>query len=81
MHTKKKGPAQILELWEQVAGKELAKHTKPVYLNKGKLLVVVDDSAWFYQANLQKETLLVSLKKKLNDSVVKSIQFRIGSVN
>ena len=77
-----KGPEieQILSCWRHSVGKELFRHSQPLALAKGILRVAVDDSAWFYQANLQKEHILQSLKKKIGAKKIKHIQFRIGKI-
>jgi len=79
-HSKQSGPEKILKTWPTIAGKDLAHHTRPSYLHKGSLLILVSDSAWFYQANLRKQELLISLQKKLPKEKIKSIQFRIGDI-
>ncbi len=77
---KVKDIAKILSSWTAIVGKELARHTKPAGLRKGTLQVFVDDSCWFYQANLQKEQLLQALKKKIGEKKVQEIRFRIGNI-
>jgi predicted nucleic acid-binding Zn ribbon protein len=76
--TKQKKSVKIISAWRAVAGRELAQHTKPVGLRKNSLLVVVDDSAWFYQVNLKKEELLAALKKKKGCEKIEKVRFRIG---
>ena len=78
--TKEKGPAKILSSWASVAGKELARHTRPAYLKNGALLVFVDESAWFYEASLKKDELIRALNKKMKKEKIQTIQFRIGSI-
>ncbi len=78
--TKKKGPAKILSSWASVAGRELARHTRPAHLKNGALLVFVDESAWFYQASLKKDELLRALNKKIGKEKIQEIQFRIGNI-
>jgi len=80
--TKKKDAAKIFSGWRSLAGKELARHSKPASLRKGTLSVFVDESAWLYQANLQKEKLLKLLQKKMGKEAekIQRIQFRIGRI-
>ena len=77
---KKSELSKILSKWASCVGKELARHSRPARLKGGTLLVAVDDSAWFYQANLQKEGLLKALQKKIGAKKIQNIQFRIGKV-
>ena len=76
--SKKKDISKIFSAWPAVVGKELSRHTRPANLKRGTLQVFVDDSAWFYQANFQKEKLLKALQKKIGAEKVQKIQFRIG---
>ena len=78
--TKEKDSVKIFSVWPKVCGKELSRHTHSGDLRRGTLQVFVDESAWRYQANLQKETLLKSLKKKMGEEKVQRIQFRIGRI-
>ena len=78
--TKKKDVIKILSAWTAIAGRQLARHTRPVNLKKETLRVFVDDSAWFYQANLEKEELLKALKRKIGENKIQKIQFRIGKI-
>ena len=77
---KKKEIFKIIAAWPSLLGKDFSRHTKPVSLQRGTLVVNVDESAWLYQANLQKEKLLVRLQKKTGGQKVQSIRFRIGKV-
>jgi predicted nucleic acid-binding Zn ribbon protein len=78
--TKKKDPAKILSLWPRVCGKELARHSRPKGLRGTTLQVFVDESAWLYQASLQKERMLVALQKKIGREKIQKIVFRIGDI-
>lgn len=78
--TKKKGIFEILSAWPALVGKEFSRHTRPASLKKGVLLVSVDESAWLYQANFQKEKLLKALKKKVGAEKIRKMQFRIGNI-
>lgn len=77
---KKKDIFKIISVWPAVVGKEFARHTKPASLRKGTLMVFVDESAWLYQATLQKEKLFQALQKKIAAHQVRNIQFRIGKI-
>ena len=78
--TKHKDIGKILSAWKSCVGKEFARHTRPASLKKGILQIFVDDSAWFYQANLQKDKLLKELQKKVGEKRIQQIQFRIGRI-
>lgn len=78
--TKKKDIFKISSAWASIVGKELSRHTKPAYLQRGTLQVFADESAWLYQANFQKEELLKALQKKIGQEKIQKIQFRIGKI-
>ncbi|MBN3039052.1 MAG: DUF721 domain-containing protein [Candidatus Omnitrophica bacterium] len=75
---KKNRAAKLLSAWRSVAGSELAQHTRPGGMKKNCLLVIVEDSAWFYQANLKKNKILQALQKKKGFEKIEKIHFRIG---
>ncbi len=77
--TKEKDSVKIFSVWPKVCGKEFARHTHSGDLKRGTLQVFVDESAWLYQANLQKEELLEALQKKIGKEKIQKIVFRIGN--
>ena len=71
---------KIAAQWPAVVGQKLAGHLRPVGLRNGVLKVVVADSAWFYQANLQKEPILKRLQRRFGPEKIKDLQFRMGQI-
>ncbi|MFC1631805.1 DUF721 domain-containing protein [Candidatus Omnitrophota bacterium] len=71
---------KLISDWPKVCGRQLARQTRPVKLQKKNLLVHVKDSAWLYQASLYKEEILAQAKKKLGQDKVENVQFRIGKI-
>jgi predicted nucleic acid-binding Zn ribbon protein len=69
---------KALDVWEKVLGPKAFKHTKSVYLTKDKIRVNVDSSAWLYDLNLKKESILRELKSVLG---VQEVTFRLGEVH
>ena len=49
--------ADIYEIWEKVAGKRAAKHSKPSSIKAGRMLVNVSEPAWLYELTLGKRKL------------------------
>ena len=78
--TKKKDIALASSRWPAFAGKKLAQKTRPVHLRRGTLLVNAFDSAWLYQATLEKEKILRRLQARLGREKILRIQFRIGKI-
>jgi predicted nucleic acid-binding Zn ribbon protein len=78
--TKKKDIGLISSRWPAFVGKKLAPKTRPVHLRRGTLLVNAFDSAWLYQATLEKEKILRRLHARLGREKIQRIQFRIGKI-
>lgn len=67
------------ELWlKKSLSKKESAHAQARYFHKGILSIAVDSSSWLYYFNLQKEDLLVKLRKI--SSEVKDIRFSLGEI-
>lgn len=76
----KKGKA-IRDAWAIAAGEKALRHTRPVSLKKGELVVLTEDSTWLYKLTLEKREIL----KRFNGTYTgrkkpEKIRFRIGSL-
>ena len=70
---------RILEVWEQVAGQELAGKLKPVRLRAGVLWVDVESPAVLYEAaQFSRKAMLGKLRELLPDLGVEDMRFRLG---
>ena len=78
--TEKGGVGQIRELWQDLFGEDTAKHSVPVSIRKGKLLVLVDSSAWLQHLTIKKREILEKLSQAPLSKPVKEIRFRQGKV-
>jgi len=78
--TRKGKTGKLLSAWRAVVGKELAQHARPRGIKRNNLFVIVEDSAWFYQANLKKDSILRALKQKKGLEKLEKISFRIGKI-
>lgn len=65
-------------LLKKAFSKKEREHIKFNYLKRGILNINVDSSAWLYQLNLQKDTLLTKLHRE--SSVIKDIRFKLGEI-
>lgn len=77
--TDKGGVGQIRELWQGLL-EDTAKHSVPVSIRKGKLLVLVDSSAWLQHLTIKKREILKKLNQVPLSRPVKEICFRQGKV-
>jgi predicted nucleic acid-binding Zn ribbon protein len=72
--------AEAIRDWKGVVGEVIAKHCKPVALEKGYLTVNVDSSPWLNELQrFSKPLILQKLQDKLGKSI-RDIKFRIGEV-
>ena len=69
---------EIQEVWQRLAGQAAAQHSWPRSLQKGRLLVEVDNSGWMYTLGLKKTQLLQGLIELLGANRVTSLSFRMG---
>ena len=78
---KKEGASKINsseEVLKNALTKKALAHIKFNYFKRGIFSINVDSSPWLYKLSLQKESLLVKLKKEI--SSVKDIRFHIGAI-
>ena len=61
---------------KKILTKKELQHIKVNYLKKGVLCLRVDSSAWLYNFNLKKESLITKLNKEFGS--IKDIRFYIG---
>lgn len=71
--------SEIIRLWPTLVNEKAAKHSKIVGMKNGTLLVNVDSSAWLYQININRTTILKKIKEKF--AGVQNIRFKIGKVS
>ncbi|MEW6008284.1 MAG: DUF721 domain-containing protein [Candidatus Omnitrophota bacterium] len=69
---------KILDKWKNLVGNSCAKHSEPVQLRNGILIINVDSSAWMYMLRLKKAQVLDKLKKI--DNELRDIRLRIGKI-
>jgi len=73
--------SQILNNWSELVGEVVAKHSRPMTLDKGYLTVNVDSSPWLNELQrYSKGMILDKLKQKLGKKIIKDIRFRVGSI-
>ena len=64
--------------WKVLIGVPAAKHTRPVSLRKGVLMVFVDSSGWMQEMAMKKRKILKQLKRQFGKDRISGINFRIG---
>ncbi len=69
-------PERLAALWAGTVGEEVARHTEPLYLRDGRLVVATSSSVWAQSLDLMGEQLRGALNDALGDDVVREIRFR-----
>jgi len=71
--------SQVLFLWPQIVGAQIATHAQPVSLRNGLLVVGVDHPVWLQElSRYYKPLILQKVQDRLGKKVVRDIRFRIG---
>ncbi len=69
---------QIGARWEEVVGKQVATHCRPLGI-RGKILELeVDSPVWSQQLQLRKPELLAALSRVFGDDAPRELRFQVG---
>lgn len=71
---------KALNLWEEVTGEKISRHSFPLFVRKGNLFVKVDSSGWLTQLTYLKNEIISRLNQRLGGGSIKNIYFRLGEV-
>lgn len=66
--------------WIRAVGNNGLKHSKPVDIKEGILIINVDSSGWIHKFSMDKPAILSKMSKELGNDVIKDIKFRIGEL-
>lgn len=69
---------QLRQTWPDLVGKALARHTFPDRLNRKKLFILADNSAWSAELLIHKEMLLQTFNEVLGGETLKELHFLVG---
>lgn len=73
-----RGDADLLKAWIDVAGREVAKQSRPLSLQRGTLVVAVSQAGLLAElAGFHKQKLLQEFKLKYAKMNVKNLKFRL----
>jgi predicted nucleic acid-binding Zn ribbon protein len=67
-------------LWDEVVGEATARRAQAVSVKGGRLVVIVESSAWLQQLALLKEGIIEKMNLRIGRAVVEDIVFRIGEI-
>jgi predicted nucleic acid-binding Zn ribbon protein len=66
---------RVVHAWEKVVGAMIARHTKDIYISKGKLFVKLDSPALKNELLYSSSQIIENLNKEAGGEVVKEIVF------
>ncbi len=65
--------SRLLNSWEKVVGKMIARHTQNLFIKKETLFVKLDSSALKHELSFAKSKLIISLNKTVGKEVIQEI--------
>jgi predicted nucleic acid-binding Zn ribbon protein len=69
---------QIGARWEEVVGKQVALHCRPLGLRGDVLEIEVDSPVWSQQLQLRKPELLAALERTFDRDAPRELRFQVG---
>ena len=69
---------QVRATWKELAGDFIARHTEPISVKGGNLVLRVTQPALRFQLEQMKPMLLTRIREQLGEGRVKTIKFQIG---
>lgn len=68
--------SKLIESWEELMGKTIAKHTTSLKLNKTLLVVHLDSSVLRQELSYAKEKIIKKLNDQLGNPIIEDIHFK-----
>ena len=70
---------EIISAWAEIVGDFFSKHSRPVRLHQGALVVNVLQPTVLYELDRQwKSLILMKLKKRFGGKLIRELRFRMG---
>ena len=71
----------VIAVWDESVGEEIARHARPLKFLDGRLDVAVDSSAWLFKlSRFEQEKIRKALNRKLGREQVMRVVFRQQSL-
>jgi len=67
--------------WSEIAGEQIASHTRPDQIRFKKLYLIVENSVWLQQLTFLKPTLLEKINREAGSQLVSDIILRVGEIS
>ena len=68
----------VIDAWEEIAGEFAAKHSRPVEVKFGVLVVQVLQSTMHYTLGRQKSVILKKLQERFGRKNIRDVRFQLG---
>ena len=65
----------VINDWEKIVGKMIARHTKNIYIKKRILFIELDNAALRNELSYAKTRLILAINKSLNSEAIDDIVF------
>lgn len=72
--------AKLVNLWSEIVGPNLFRHTYPARFSRGRLTCTVDNSALLNELQYMKKDILQKIEEKTHKRMVKDIYFVLGVI-
>ncbi len=69
---------QVRSAWKELAGEFIARHTEPVSVKNGHLVLRVTQPAMRFHLEQMKPMLLTRIRAQLGEERIKSVKFTLG---
>ncbi len=66
--------------WAEIVGENIASHSSPIMLQRGILLVAVNNSVWCHHLSMMKEDIMSKINIFVGEKMVSDIRFQAGNL-
>jgi hypothetical protein len=66
--------------WRKIVGEEIAAHAAPVAVQRGVMVVAVNNSVWMHHLSMMKEEMIAKLNGFIGEKQVLDIRFQAGNL-
>lgn len=78
--TKQYNAQSVIVHWQEIAGEEIASHAWPISIQRGILLLAVNNSVWSHHLMMLKTGIIHKINTFLNEKLVTDIRFQAGDL-
>jgi hypothetical protein len=78
--TKQYNSQSVIVHWQEIAGDEIASHAWPISIQRGVLLLAVNNPVWSHHLMMLRPVIIEKINRFLNDKLVFDIRFQAGNL-